>query len=51
MTKKLQEVHPRVKYFVEPGASHEDFIIDKMLGYKDKSESTKVIESWLAQSL
>ncbi|KAK5124601.1 hypothetical protein LTR85_001314 [Meristemomyces frigidus] len=51
ITKKLKQAHPRVEYFVEPGASHEDMVINKLLGYKDKSEGTKVIESWLAQRL
>lgn len=50
-TKKLQQAHPRVEYVVQPGASHEDFIINKLLGYKDKEEGTKVIESWVAQRL
>ncbi|KAK4539772.1 hypothetical protein LTR36_010360 [Oleoguttula mirabilis] len=51
LTKKLKEAHPRVQYFVQAGASHEDFIIDRTMGFKQKSESTKVIESWLAQIL
>ncbi|KAK3058525.1 hypothetical protein LTR09_000089 [Extremus antarcticus] len=50
-TKKLQQAHPRVEYVVQPGASHEDFIIDKLLGYKGKAEGTVVVESWMKARL
>lgn len=50
-TKKLQQAHPRVEYVVQPGASHEDFIIDKLLGYKEKGEGTVVVESWMKARL
>jgi hypothetical protein len=36
---------------VEPGASHEEFIIEKILGYKDKNEGTKLVESWMKARL
>ncbi|KAK3068185.1 hypothetical protein LTR53_014454 [Teratosphaeriaceae sp. CCFEE 6253] len=50
-TKTLQQAHPRVELVVQPGAAHDDIILDKVLGYKRKAEGTKVIESWLAQRL
>ncbi|KAK5136551.1 hypothetical protein LTR08_002895 [Meristemomyces frigidus] len=50
-TKKLKQVHPRVQYVVQPGASHEDFIMDRTLGYTNKAEGTKKVESWLSQRL
>ncbi|KAK5170203.1 uncharacterized protein LTR77_004789 [Saxophila tyrrhenica] len=50
-TKKLQQAHPRVEYVVQPGAAHEDFIIDKLLGYKEKGEGTVVVESWMKTRL
>lgn len=50
-TKKLQQAHPRVEYVVQPGAAHEDFIMDKLLGYKEKGEGTVVVESWMKARL
>lgn len=47
---KLKKAHPRVEYVVQPGASHEDFIIDTLLGYKD-AQGTKVVRSWMEQRL
>ncbi|TKA31265.1 hypothetical protein B0A54_15320 [Friedmanniomyces endolithicus] len=46
---KLKQAHPRVEFFVQSGAGHDDIILDKVLGYKKKAEGTKVIESWIAQ--
>jgi len=51
ITKVLKQVHPNVDYVVEHGAGHEEFIIEKLLGYKHKPQGTKVIESWLGQRL
>ena len=51
IAKKLKQAHPNVDYVIEPGACHEDFIIEKLLGYKHKPQGTKLIESWLGQRL
>jgi acetyl esterase/lipase len=50
-TKKLQQAHSTVELVVTPGVAHDDIILDKILGYKEKAEGTKAIESWLAQRL
>lgn len=47
----LKQVHPRVEYVVQPGAAHEDFIFDTLLGYKGKAEGTVVVESWMKARL
>ena len=49
--KKLKEAFPKTELVVQPGASHEDFIIDRLLGYKTKGEGTKVVESWIKARL
>lgn len=46
--KTLKDANPKTEVVIEPGAAHEDFIIEKMLGYKEKGEGTKLIESWVA---
>lgn len=51
IAKKLKEAHPKTEEVVQAGAAHEDFIIDRLLGYKDKGEGTKLIESWVAARL
>ena len=50
VSKRLKEAHPRVDLVIGPGAAHEDFIFDKLLGYKQsKSGGAEVVESWVAQ--
>lgn len=50
MGKKLKETHPRLELVVEPGSAHEDFIMDRLLGYKvSNGKGGEVIESWIAQ--
>jgi acetyl esterase/lipase len=49
--KKLQQAHPRVEYVVQNSAAHDDFIIEKILGYKNKGEGTEVIERWMKARL
>jgi acetyl esterase/lipase len=44
---KLKKAHPQVELVVQPGAAHDDPIIEKMLGYREKHEGTKVIEAWI----
>ena len=51
IAKKLKQAHPRTELIVQPGAAHEDFIIETLLGYTEKGEGTKVIESWIATRL
>lgn len=49
---KLQKAHPRVELVVEPGSAHEDFIFDRMLGYKGGvGEGSQIVESWMAQRM
>ena len=50
-SKKLKEAHPNTEVVVQPGAAHEDFIMDKLLGYKAKGEGTKLVESWIKARL
>ncbi|KAI7182506.1 hypothetical protein KC363_g8733 [Hortaea werneckii] len=50
IAEKLKKAHPRVEYVVQPGASHEDFIIDTLLGYKNV-QGTEVIRRWIQQRL
>lgn len=49
--KTLKEAHPKTELVVQPGAGHEDFIIDVLLDIKGKGEGTKLIESWLADRI
>ena len=49
--KKLKEASPSTELVVQPGAGHEDFLFDTLLGYKQKAEGTKLIESWLASKM
>lgn len=51
ISKTLKEAHPKTELVVQPGASHEDFIIDRLLGYKTKAEGTKLMESWISARL
>jgi len=48
--KKLEQAHPKAKLVVEPGAAHEEFIFDYLLGYKD-SAGASLVESWIAALL
>jgi len=48
---KLKEAHSRTEVVIQPGAAHEDFILDKLLGYKAKSQGTEVVERWLRDNL
>jgi acetyl esterase/lipase len=50
-TKKLQKAHPRVEYVVQPNAAHEEFMMERMLGYKGKAEGTEVVERWMKARL
>ncbi|CAK1354803.1 hypothetical protein CB0940_01388 [Cercospora beticola] len=47
----IEKAHAKTTIVIESGAAHEDFILDTLLGYKEKAEGTKVIESWLATRL
>ena len=49
--KTLKEAYPKTELVVQPGAAHEDFIIDRLLGYTEKGEGTKLIESWIPARL
>ncbi|GAB7350358.1 hypothetical protein MBLNU459_g0987t1 [Dothideomycetes sp. NU459] len=49
--KKLKDANPKTDYVVEPGACHEQFLIDILLGYKEKGQGTKVIEEWISSKL
>ncbi|KXL42865.1 MAG: hypothetical protein FE78DRAFT_34051 [Acidomyces sp. 'richmondensis'] len=51
MSKKLREAHPRVEYVVQPKAAHEDFILEKLLGYKHKAQGTILVENWISARL
>lgn len=51
ISKKLKEAFPKTEVVIEPGASHEEFIIERLLGYKDRSEGTKLVESWMKARL
>lgn len=48
---KLKKAHPRTEVVVQPGAAHEDFILDKIVGYKEKAQGTEVIERWMRANL
>lgn len=45
--KTLQKAHPQVEYVVQPNAAHEEFMMERNLGYKAKAEGTEVVESWM----
>lgn len=47
LAQKFKRAHPRTEYVVEQGACHEEFIIEKLIGYKEKGEGTKLIENWV----
>lgn len=51
ISKKLKEAHPKTEYVLEPGAAHEEFIMEALIGYKDKNEGTKLVESWMKSRL
>ncbi len=51
IAKKLKEAHPRTEEVIQAGAAHEDFIIDRVLGYSQKAEGTKLVESWITARL
>ncbi|KAF2173052.1 hypothetical protein M409DRAFT_17002 [Zasmidium cellare ATCC 36951] len=48
---KLKSAHKNTEIVIEPGAAHDDFIADVFLGKKEKSEATKVVESWIAERI
>jgi len=50
-TKVLKEAHSRTELVVQPNAAHEDFIMDKLLGYKNKAQGTEVVENWIKARL
>lgn len=47
----LKKAQPKTELVVQSGAAHEDFIIEKLLGYNEKAEGTEVIEAWLGARL
>jgi hypothetical protein len=49
----LKEKHGRVEVVVQKGASHEDFIVERLIGYKlpQKGEGTVVLEEWVKARL
>ena len=49
--KKVKEAHPKTELVVEPGAAHEDFIIERVLGYNKKAKGTELVESWIKARL
>ncbi|KAK3686902.1 hypothetical protein LTR37_019344 [Vermiconidia calcicola] len=51
VTKILKEAHPKTELVVESNAAHEDFILDKLLGYKGKNEGTELVENWIKARL
>lgn len=51
ISKRLKEAHPRTEYVLEPGAAHEEFIMERLFGYKEKAEGTKLVESWMKARL
>ncbi|KXT10690.1 hypothetical protein AC579_5060 [Pseudocercospora musae] len=50
-TKILKAAHPKVELVVEQGATHDDFLMDKLLGYSEKAEGTQLVEDWIAERL
>lgn len=51
ISKKLKDAHPRTELVVEPGAAHEDFIIQKLLGYKNDAQGTELVRNWIKARL
>ena len=51
MAVKLKSAHPKTQIVVQEGAAHEDFIFDALLGYKEKPEGTRLVESWISERL
>ena len=47
LAKKIQQAHPQTEIVIESEAAHEGFIFDLTLGYKEKSQATKLIENWI----
>ncbi|KAL1297270.1 hypothetical protein AAFC00_004829 [Neodothiora populina] len=48
---KLKRGFPKAELIIEPGAAHEEFIIERLLGYNHKAQGAQVIESWLSARL
>ncbi|KAK4506872.1 hypothetical protein PRZ48_000605 [Zasmidium cellare] len=48
---KLKSAHKNTEIVITPGAAHDDFIADVVMGVKEKSEATKVVESWIAERI
>ncbi|KAL2357321.1 Alpha/Beta hydrolase protein [Cryomyces antarcticus] len=51
IAKKLQKAHPKTELIVQPKVGHEEFIIDTLLGYKEKAEGTVLMENWIGARL
>lgn len=51
IAKMLKDAHPRTEYVEQANAAHEDFIMDRLLGYTTKGEGTKLVESWVTERL
>ncbi|TKA52285.1 hypothetical protein B0A49_12486 [Cryomyces minteri] len=51
IAKKLQKAHPKTELVVQPKVGHEEFIIDTLLGYKEKAEGTVLMENWIGARL
>ena len=51
LERKLKKAHGRTEYVEQPRAAHEDFIMEKLLGYTHKAEGTVVVENWIAARL
>ncbi|KXT03923.1 hypothetical protein AC578_9250 [Pseudocercospora eumusae] len=49
--KTLKAAHAKVDLVVEKGAAHEDFMMEKLLGYSGTAEGTQLIESWIAERI
>ena len=51
IAEKLKEANPKTEYVVQPNVGHEDFIIEKLLGYSQKAQGTALVESWIKARL
>ncbi|KAF2774251.1 alpha/beta-hydrolase [Teratosphaeria nubilosa] len=54
MTKILKEQvgsEGRVELVIQPGVAHEDFIMEKLIGFKEKAEGTRLVEGWVSARL
>lgn len=51
IVRRLKDVYPNTEYVRSQGAAHVEWLIKKMIGIKDKDESTQAIESWMAARL